>query len=190
MDVIWMRYGCNMDVMWMYLIWIKYGMQWEKGIQWDIATKHSSSPSNAQVWCASMYLRCVWTNSKRQPVEVSTSHGGSRILSKWMVYFMENPKKKWMLQGYLVAHPTARKWVITSVISGLTLQKSHVNHWGNPLTSRGMSHQVPLFQETSTRVLAEMESQRVACSDPLYRTEAAKMVNHLRFIASLWLWLT
>ena len=27
---------------------------------------------------------------------------------------------------YLVAHPTARKWVITSVISGLTLQKSHL----------------------------------------------------------------
>ena len=42
-----------------------------------------------------------------------------------------------------MAHPTNRKWVITPVISGLTLQKSHVNHWGyNPLTSRGMSHQV------------------------------------------------
>jgi hypothetical protein len=27
------------------------------------------------------------------------SHGGSPILSKWMVYFMENPKKKWMRTG-------------------------------------------------------------------------------------------
>ena len=33
-----------------------------------------------------------------------------------------------------------------SDFSGLTLQKSHVNHWGyNPLTSRGMSHQVGEF---------------------------------------------
>ena len=31
---------------------------------------------------------------------------------------------------YLVAHPTARKWVITPIISGWTLQKYHVNHWG------------------------------------------------------------
>ena len=37
------------------------------------------------------------------------------------------------------------KWVITPVISGLTLL-IHVNHWGyNPLTIRGMSHQVPPF---------------------------------------------
>ena len=27
---------------------------------------------------------------------------------------------------YLVAHPTARKWLIAPIISGLTLQKSHL----------------------------------------------------------------
>ena len=35
--------------------------------------------------------------------------------------------------------------LVHPVISGLTLQQSHVNHWGyNPLTSRGMSHQVAI----------------------------------------------
>ena len=40
--------------------------------------------------------------------------------------------------AYLVVHPTARKWVITPIKSGLTRSLSHVNHWGyNPLTIRG-----------------------------------------------------
>ena len=35
----------------------------------------------------------------------------------------------------LVVHPTARKWVITPIISGLTRSLSHVNHWGySPFT--------------------------------------------------------
>ena len=43
----------------------------------------------------------------------------------------------------LVAHPTARKWVMTPVINGMFVGLIHFNHWGyNPLTSRGMSHQV------------------------------------------------
>ena len=45
--------------------------------------------------------------------------------------------------GYLVAHPTNRKWVITPVIDVDYSYLSHVNNWGyNPLTIRGMSHQV------------------------------------------------
>ena len=44
---------------------------------------------------------------------------------------------------YLVAHPTARKWVITPIFSVDEPYLSHVNHWDyNPFTSRGMSHQV------------------------------------------------
>ena len=35
------------------------------------------------------------------------------------------------------------KWVITPVINGIFVGLIHFNHWGyNPLTSRGMSHQV------------------------------------------------
>ena len=50
------------------------------------------------------------------------------------------------LYPYLVAHPTARKWVITPVIDVDSPYLSHVNHWGyNLLTSRGISHQVPSY---------------------------------------------
>ena len=46
----------------------------------------------------------------------------------------------------MMAHPTNRKWVITSVIDVDIPYLSHVNHWGyNPLTIRGMSHQVPMM---------------------------------------------
>ena len=42
-----------------------------------------------------------------------------------------------------MAHPTARKWVITPVLNGIFVGLIHWNHWGyNPLTIRGMSHQV------------------------------------------------
>ena len=37
-------------------------------------------------------------------------------------YHWDNNIEHW----YLVAHPTTRKWVITPVISGLTLQKSQL----------------------------------------------------------------
>ena len=52
------------------------------------------------------------------------------------------------------------KWVITPVISGLTLQKSHVNHWGyNPLTSRGMSHQGHIYSKCIYMYLYSINSQ-------------------------------
>ena len=68
------------------------------------------------------------------------------------------------------------KWVITPIISGLTLQKSHVNHWGyNPLTIRGMSHQV-LFNpfgacEKKTRNFSTFSGspqQRWACQSCVF----------------------
>ena len=38
-------------------------------------------------------------------------------------------------EQYLVAHPTARKWVITPVINGISVGLIHWNHWGyNPRT--------------------------------------------------------
>ena len=43
--------------------------------------------------------------------------------------------------GYLVAHPTNRKWVITPVISGLTLLIPFITGVITHLLS-GMSHQV------------------------------------------------
>ena len=46
-------------------------------------------------------------------------------------------------RGCHILEPPGRGLVHPSFFSGLTLQKSHVNHWGyNPLTIRGMSHQV------------------------------------------------
>ena len=57
--------------------------------------------------------------------------------------FTEQDRK---FNSYLVAHPTARKWVvITPVINGLTLliHTYPMYNWDyNPLTSSGMSHQV------------------------------------------------
>ena len=42
------------------------------------------------------------------------------------------------------------KWVITPVINGIFVGLIHWNHWGyNPLTIRGMRHQVPPFSDTS-----------------------------------------
>ena len=39
------------------------------------------------------------------------------------------------IMGCLVAHPTARKWVITPVINGIFVGLIHINHWGySPLT--------------------------------------------------------
>ena len=47
--------------------------------------------------------------------------------------------------AYLVAHPTARKWVITPVISGLTLLIPFITGVITHLLS-GMSHQVSLVK--------------------------------------------
>ena len=49
-----------------------------------------------------------------------------------------------------------------SFLSGLTLQKSHVNHWGyNPLTIRGMSHQVTIYN--TPFVKGETDDQPCDC---------------------------
>ena len=58
----------------------------------------------------------------------------SRLLGTWSV---TKSHKKW----YLVAHPTNRKWVITPIISGLTLLIPFITGVKTHLLS-GMSHQV------------------------------------------------
>ena len=53
---------------------------------------------------------------------------------------------------YLVAHPTARKWV--SSPQWFTCDKERVNPlkklgWTNPLTMRGMNHQVYIYNSNN-----------------------------------------
>ena len=51
-----------------------------------------------------------------------------------------------IIDGYLVAHPTNRKWVTTLVINGISGGNVHKNNWGviTHLLS-GMNHQVTIL---------------------------------------------
>jgi len=60
--------------------------------------------------------------------------------------------------SYLVAHPTARKWVMTPATNGISLSRVNplINGWTNPLTIRGMSHQVHSGAPIAATTLATM----------------------------------
>ena len=57
-----------------------------------------------------------------------------------------------------MAHPTARKWVMTPVTNGISLSRVNplINGWTNPLTIRGMSHQVHSGAPIAATTLATM----------------------------------
>ena len=58
---------------------------------------------------------------------------------------------------YLVAHPTARKWVITPVISGLTLLIPFIYNWGyNPLTKWDEPPSIYIYIPIGSMVLVYM----------------------------------
>ena len=61
---------------------------------------------------------------------------------------------------YLVAHPTARKWVITPVTSGLTLLIPSITGVVTHLLS-GMSHQVHMGMGQKLRLEEPSSSLRI-----------------------------
>ena len=89
----------------------------------------------------SPFAFCCCPRSPTGQLRWSAGYGASHHSCKKIITF-----------GYLVAHPTNRKWVITPMISGLTLLIPFITGVITHLLS-GMSHQVQYHEKMSGKWL-------------------------------------
>ena len=114
---------------WIRFIIVRYGLlifHDSTGIELELSTQ----------W-VTILLSCERTEltKKHGPLVMKVDHFPSRVPHR-------------LFHMFCMVHPTARKWVITPIISGLTRSLSHVNDWGyNPLTKwdEPPSRVYPLF---------------------------------------------
>ena len=108
-----------------------------------VQSPENSCKTNFLAGCFLVVQSPLFADSVLLPPE---NHAGKGVISSHVFPPLKQsrqPLGEWKLcePNYLVAHPTARKWVITPVISGLTLLIPFITGIITHLLS-GMSHQV------------------------------------------------
>ena len=89
------------------------------------------------------------------------------------------------IMGCLVAHPTARKWVITPVINGIFVGLIHINHWGYSPLTKFVGSSPPSVQTThQTPTLRGNEWFRFR---PLWPSKITKQRSYDPGISRIWL---
>ena len=174
---------------------LRMGYNWY-GFSWDICEIYKD------LYLGYIYILGIWLQCNKNLGHNSWSiFGGLQkmVIFCWLWWCSTAKNSRILVLNYLSkvgdeSKPAPkqcliRKWVITPIISGLTRSLSHVNHWGyNPLTSRGMSHQVGFCQSHPTIFAAKDDYEKANPTwmwRKTYRCEDRFMTPNIRPTKSL-----